>query len=99
MPVKADLTLNAPVTAEDDVEAKEAPEAIDQILECTVVLVAWSSKALFDMIAHLGDIHYILSQETAESLARSVNPLRVIQCAYQIKDLVQRHTHRRTPRA
>jgi hypothetical protein len=75
VPVKTDPTLNAPITAESYVEAKEAPKVVDQVLKCTAVLVAWSSKALFDMIAYLGDIHHVLGQEAAESFAGSVRPL------------------------
>jgi hypothetical protein len=40
MAVKTNLTLNAPITAEDNVEPQKASDVIDQVLQRAVILVS-----------------------------------------------------------
>jgi hypothetical protein len=79
MAVKTNLTLNAPITAEDNVEPQKASDVIDQVLQRAVILVSWSPKALFDVIAELGHVRHVLRQEPTESFAGSVGPRGIIE--------------------
>jgi hypothetical protein len=91
--IKSYLPLDALVSAKRHIEADEAAEVIDQILQRPAVLIAAGPKALLDVITDLSDLRDVLLQKDSEPLPGRVLAGRIIKVADQCEDVSKVEVH------
>ena len=93
LPVHLDGVGGRLVGAERDLEAQQAADDDDQILESAMALLADRSLTVIDQRARGRNVGHALDQEPAEAFARGIEPWRVVEAADEQEEFVEGDAH------